>query len=202
LRFFSSFCACFGLVEKRQEKMGKDDISSGKDKVKSTDKEKKPKSGKKPKGMNSLNMGERTRSYYETTKGTLVQKLLRRWWYVISWPDSNTNIEIPANYELLDGYPGVYVKVRGTMADENPVGHLIDTRNKETCPNFVNFSRKSSRDLIQLLKSELENQLMELYKAEGKGNNLKLEKKIRNELKWAISVNAEKADKEASKYAF
>ena len=88
------------------------------------------------------------------------------------------------------------------MIDEHPVGHILDTRNKETCPNFVNFSRKSSTELIGLLKAALENQLQALYAAEGKGSNPKLEKKIRSEMKWVISVDATKSDKEASKYAF
>ena len=121
---------------------------------------------------------------------------------MIDWPDINTSIEIPPTYEVLDGYPGVYIKVRGSMADEHPVGHVLDTRNKDTCPNFVNFSRKPSSELIRLLKIALENQMQALHAAEGKGNNPKLEKKIRSEMKWVVSVDPTKSDKEASKYAF
>lgn len=30
---------------------------------------------------------ERTQQFYALEKGELVQKLLRRWWYAITWPD-------------------------------------------------------------------------------------------------------------------
>lgn len=100
-----------------------------------------------------------------------MQKLLRRWWYAITWPDPAcagnvsrrvpawlgrpislpashhdcnnkppslmTNNQPPRDYESLEGYPGLFVCVRGDQ-----IGHVLDRRNMADCPNFNNLSKK------------------------------------------------------------
>lgn len=38
--------------------------------------------------------GQRTQDFYMLDKGELVQKLLRRWWYAIQWPDSSCATQV------------------------------------------------------------------------------------------------------------
>jgi hypothetical protein len=71
---------------------------------------------KKPSAPTSRPKGEASNSslisdaYYLSAKGQLVQKLLVRWWYAISWPDAKaTTAPVPEGYEPLDGFPGVFV---------------------------------------------------------------------------------------------
>ena len=50
--------------------------------------------------------------FYETNKGFLAQKLLRRWWYSIEWPKQDELGAPPPGYEHLDGFRGVFVSTR------------------------------------------------------------------------------------------
>ena len=47
--------------------------------------------------------------YFGTKKGYLVQTLLVRWWYALTWPTEEDIGTPPIGYESLDGFPGVYV---------------------------------------------------------------------------------------------
>lgn len=47
--------------------------------------------------------------FYETDKGQMVQRLLCRWWYAITWPKPEDIGAPPAGYEALDGFPGVFI---------------------------------------------------------------------------------------------
>ena len=69
-----------------------------KKKDKEREREEKPSSGaaaassgstSKPKSSSSGKKGhaDRTQRFYALDKGELVQKLMRRWWYAITWPD-------------------------------------------------------------------------------------------------------------------
>ena len=126
-------------------------------------------------------------------KGQLIQKLLCRWWYAITWPDPAViPKEPPTNYDSLDGIPGVYVCTSG-----EDVGQIKDFRDKDTCPNFKNFASKPAEELQSLLIKALEAQKRILVTAEGQGTPT--EKDIDTELKWAKKLNPTKADKEAVK---
>ena len=77
------------------------------------------------------------------------------------------------------------------------VGEILDFRNKATCPNFINFLRKSSNELKDLLLKAIDGQLNELRSVEGEGTIV--EKDLKTLKKWAEKVNGDKADKEAVK---
>lgn len=47
--------------------------------------------------------------FYETDKGIMVQRLLCRWWYAITWPRPEDISAAPPGYENLDGFPGVFI---------------------------------------------------------------------------------------------
>ena len=129
----------------------------------------------------------------ECKKGLLIQRLLCRWWFGIAWPDPATlPDEPPLNYDALDGFPGVYVCTQG---DE--VGKIRDMRDMEECPNFKNFSKKTSAELQTLLINAIEKQKEELIKVDGKGSPT--EDELNTMLKWANKVNPSQADKEAAK---
>lgn len=127
----------------------------------------------------------------ECSKGQLIQRLLCRWWYAITWPD-NLPDDPPKHYDSLDGMPGVYVCTSG-----GDVGRIKDIRDKSKCPNFQNFAQKSSTELRDLLIIALKAQKEALVAAEGSGTDT--EKDINSILKWAEKLNPDKADKQAIK---
>ena len=49
---------------------------------------------------------------YESDKGKIVQAILVRWWYALSWPEPGSTSSAPPGHEALDGYPGVFVGTR------------------------------------------------------------------------------------------
>jgi hypothetical protein len=124
-------------------------------------------------------------------KGKLIQQLLCRWWYVITWPD-NVPDEPPKHHDSLDGMPGVFVCTSGSE-----VGRITDIRDKSKCPNFQNFAQKPSSELKDLLIRALKTQKEALIAVEGSGTDV--EKEINTLLKWTEKVNPDKADKEAIK---
>lgn len=124
-------------------------------------------------------------------KGQVIQELLCRWWYAISWP-TNVPEQPPKHYDSLDGMPGVFVCTFGTK-----VGHVMDTRDKTKCPNFCNFANKPCSELQELLIEALKKQKEALVAVEGPGTDT--ETKINTKLRWAEKLNADKADKEAIK---
>lgn len=89
------------------KKQGKPKMdSSATPSSKSTTSTKPPKGATKPADSSDLSAAY----YNDTLKGTLVQKLLVRWWYAISWPDEKAiSAPVPEGYEPLDGFPGVFV---------------------------------------------------------------------------------------------
>jgi len=131
--------------------------------------------------------------YSKCAKGKLIQAVLCRWWYAMTWPDPKS---IPKNppkhYDALDGFPGVYVCTSG---DE--VGKLLDYRDKSTSPNFNNFARKSSEDLRTLLFDAIKRQKEALINAEGEGTST--EEDLMKLMRWAQRLNTTKADREAAK---
>mmetsp|Transcript_4454 Transcript_4454/g.6150 ORF Transcript_4454/g.6150 Transcript_4454/m.6150 type:complete len:277 (+) Transcript_4454:142-972(+) len=125
--------------------------------------------------------------YKKSTKGEIVKRLLCRWWYAIEWPSPEDIITPPKGYEPLDGYPGVYVCVKG-----DKIGALLDNRNEQTCPNFSNLIQKDTEELKTLLIKALENQLAVLKEHEG--SNSTVEGIIKKEMTWANKVNVKKSD--------
>lgn len=110
------------------------------------------------------------------TKESLVQALLKRWWYAIDveWYKKGVNVDeelrrrslrsvevrnwkIESN--LLDGKKKC-VELLGTplvYVDCDEQSH--DLRNKENCPSYNNFMKKDKAELAKLLVKALENQL-------------------------------------------
>ncbi len=129
----------------------------------------------------------------ESIKGKLIQNLLCRWWYAITWPDpSCIPKEPPTDYDAMDGFPGVFICTQG-----EEVGTIKDFRDKENSPTFSNLVRKPSEELKELLINAINEQKRQLVEAEGSGTAT--EKELNTMLKWATKVNAKKADKEAEK---
>lgn len=82
-------------------------------------KEAKPKTEKKaakPAASQSTQratVGNASSEFYEgCDKGRLVQSLLIRWWYAITWPLPSDIGVPPAGYEALVGFPGVFVSTQ------------------------------------------------------------------------------------------
>lgn len=134
--------------------------------------------------------------FFETLKGQLIQKLLCRWWYAIKWPsEADLSKPVPAGYEQLEGFPGVYISTKG-----DDVGKIIDNRCAKTCPNYQNLKKKNSEELRDLLKKALEKQNEQLIEHEGPSSSYA--KSIAKELQWVNKLNPAKADKEAAKAGF
>jgi hypothetical protein len=157
----------------------------------------KPKPKKKPETPTATSSNGNCRSpsaaLYGTgcKKGMLIQRLLCRWWYAINWPVDIPQ-QPPKHYDSLDGMPGVFICTSGS-----DVGRIKDMRDKTNCPNFLNFARKSSEELKELLLTALKAQKEALVKAEGSGTST--EKEINDMIKWTEKVNPGAADKEAQK---
>lgn len=131
--------------------------------------------------------------YANSIKGKLIQNLLCRWWYAITWPEPESlPKEMPKNHDALDGFPGVYVATSGAS-----VGKIMDCRNHDTAPNFKNMALKSSEELKELLLTAVEKQRELLIDLEGKGTAT--EKDLTKLEKWTNKISAAKAEKEAEK---
>jgi len=127
-------------------------------------------------------------------KGLMIQKLLCRWWYAVTWPDpSALPNKPPKHYDPMEGFEGVYVCTSG-----DKVGHILDLRDREACPSFRNYAQKSSQELKELLLKALEEQKRQLIEAEGSGTAT--EKEINDDIKWLTKkVKPDEADAEAKK---
>eukprot|EP01035_Chromulina_nebulosa_P018073 gene18073-23721_t len=99
----------------------------------------------------------------------------------------------PPGYEALDGFQGVFVSTR-----MDTLGHILDLRNKQTCPCLSNLIKKSSLELKELCIRAIENQMKALKEAEGE--DCVLIYTLKAELADIKQINPEKADKEAEKF--
>lgn len=130
--------------------------------------------------------------YSKSLKGQLIQSVLCRWWYAYTWPDPmSIPSKNPSNCDYLDGFPGVYIHTSG-----HRVGKIIDYRDMSTCPNFINFTRKSSAELRELLLRAIQKQRIMMNLVEGEGSIWLNE--LNNIEKWANKLNDERVDREAS----
>jgi hypothetical protein len=126
-------------------------------------------------------------------KGMLIQRLLCRWWYAITWPNPKALPEQPpAHYDPLEGFPGVYVCTEG-----DDVGKIKDVRDQSASPSFLTFAKKSSEELQTLLVKAISAQRLQLIEAEGKATET--EKELNQMLKWCQKLKPATADKEAAK---
>lgn len=131
--------------------------------------------------------------YQKCEKGKLIQSALCRWWYAMEWPDpSCIPATPPPNHDSLEGFPGVYVCTKG-----DNVGKIIDYRNKDTCPNFVNFAKKPAVELQDFVLRAIRKQREDLIESEGSGTACERDLNILE--KWVKQLNPSKADKEAEK---
>jgi len=138
--------------------------------------------------------GSVSAEFYESTlKGALVQKLLVRWWYAWSWPLPEEIGKPPQGYEKLDGFPGVFVSTR-----TDSLGTILDLRDKTNCPSLKNMITKPSSELKELCRKAYENQIQQLIEAEGE--DVKLVRVLKRELKELMNIDAKKADAEGMRY--
>jgi len=154
---------------------------------------KKPVTPQKKKKTDTLFISASSELYSKSVKGKILQAVLCRWWYALTWPDPKCIPACPPdNYDALDGFPGVYICFYG-----DDVGKILDLREKKTCPNFDNFSRKGSEELRDILLKAIQNQRKALISIEGEGTDTETELNVLE--KWAKKINITKADKEANK---
>ena len=63
-----------------------------------------------PPVVHRMNVDNDFSEFYDNTqKGHILQTLLCRWWYAVSWPNKVNEPPVDSGYEPLDGYRGVYV---------------------------------------------------------------------------------------------
>ena len=130
--------------------------------------------------------------YAECDKGKLVQEVLVRWWYAISWPGQACQESPGPHYDSMKAFPGVFICVGG---DE--VGKILDKRDKSTCPNFTNMCKKSAKELKELAVKAIENQKIALEEAGEKG--CPDDENLDDVLKWVKGLQEGALDREATK---
>ena len=133
--------------------------------------------------------------YNNTEKGKLIQRLLVRWWYAIQWPDASALLSPPDGFEDLPGFEGIYVGTR-----EDNLGEILDKRDKNTAPTLMNMNKKNTEELKILCEKAYEEQIKSLVAAEGE--DTKLERVLRTELREVRAINAEKADRQSRGFSF
>ena len=138
-----------------------------------------------------LSVDPRKRKYkflVPTTKNELIKEVQKRWWYGMPmWPSPSENysdllsknnlrevtfdnfinepeiINGKQKVQKVEAYPGVYL---------NSKGKVIDLRDKETKPSFVNLKKKEIGELAKVLKNCLKNQIYALREAKEYEVNL------------------------------
>lgn len=142
--------------------------------------------------------------YYETQKGSLVQKLLVRWWHAYSWPQQGDwNVDdVPSGYEELDGFPGVFVSMNVTT-----LGKILDLRNNDMKPSLLRMSKKTASEVKELCITAYENQIKELAQSEGNtdstGNgDSSYMHELKRELHGVKKIDTDAAEREAKNFVF
>mmetsp|Transcript_9940 Transcript_9940/g.16650 ORF Transcript_9940/g.16650 Transcript_9940/m.16650 type:complete len:213 (+) Transcript_9940:58-696(+) len=133
--------------------------------------------------------------YLDSHKGLLVQRFLCRWWYAMKWPDMDSIGAPPAGYESLEGFPGVFIS---TKVDS--LGHILDLRDKETCPCLSNVCKWPSEQIKAMCIKAYDEQMKQLQAAEG--DECKLMRELKKELQEIRAVDPSSADRKASRYSF
>ena len=130
--------------------------------------------------------------YEQCEKGELVQEIMKRWWYGLTWPSPASLTNNLPDYEPVDTFPGVYIATTGPN-----IGHILDKRDKSTCPNFKNLAKKGVGELVTILKKCCAEQVAQMGDDEVEFGELK--KAVEKTAKWADKLNAPKVEKEAEK---
>ncbi|CDU17147.1 conserved protein, unknown function [Plasmodium yoelii] len=112
-----------------------------------------------------------------SSKEKLVAQLLTRWWYVLpDWPIPNydytnelenkklklVSIEEFEDHEDIDkhGFKKVYEISAFPGVFRDSLGTAYDLRDKETCPCYNNFIKKTDLELLQLICTAIKNQMI------------------------------------------
>lgn len=135
--------------------------------------------------------------YNDTQKGMMVQRLLVRWWYAFDWPMAGDWAEddVPAGYEQLDGFPGVFVSM-----NVSSLGRILDLRNNDMKPSLRHMSRKHAKEIQELCIRAYEGQIKALEVAEGEGAPLL--HTLRREMHQVKKYDADAAEREAKAFSF
>eukprot|EP00746_Dinoflagellata_sp_MGD_P002191 gnl/MRDRNA2_/MRDRNA2_104233_c0_seq1.p1 gnl/MRDRNA2_/MRDRNA2_104233_c0~~gnl/MRDRNA2_/MRDRNA2_104233_c0_seq1.p1 ORF type:complete len:900 (-),score=216.65 gnl/MRDRNA2_/MRDRNA2_104233_c0_seq1:174-2873(-) len=154
-----------------------------------------------------------SRGAYRSTKERLAADLACRWWYVLpDWPvhDEARYREELAKRKLRkidiqdwefepdfdkDGLKKVFElgQFKGCFRDS--AGKLYDLRNKEGCPSYNNFMKKSQSELCSLLVKAYENQATALSSSRWADESLEAELRSRQAVVQAFSREASQSEK-------
>ena len=128
-----------------------------------------------------------------TSKQELVERILVRWWYAMTWPSVFAPPPQPADEFLeMGGIRGVYVGVHG-----GSIGKVVDTRDKRGCPCFKSLVKKNATALQKTLIKALKEQAKQLEAAEGAGSSFL--RALKKELAYAEKLKPEKLEKKYAK---
>ncbi|KEG00939.1 hypothetical protein YYE_04385 [Plasmodium vinckei vinckei] len=147
-----------------------------------------------------------------STKEKLVAQLLTRWWYVLpDWPipyyDYTNELETKKlklvsleefeDHEDIDknGFKKVYEISAFPGVFRDSLGTAYDLRDKETCPCYNNFIKKSDLELLQLICTAIKNQMdclkNSVYNETYKKNILEKElNEVESKLRKVMDKNA------------
>jgi hypothetical protein len=134
-------------------------------------------------------------AFYETSRGMVLQQLLRRWWYVVDWPSAEAKaapVKDPECWEKMDGMPGVHLCWKG-----DDVGKVVDHRDHSVSPCFKNYYTKPTAELRDLVLKACAIQMAQLLEAEP--GNERFIRELKKVIADVTRVNPAKADVEAAK---
>jgi len=134
-------------------------------------------------------------AFYETSRGMVLQELLRRWWYVVDWPSAEakaTPVKDPECWEKMDGMPGVHLCWKG-----DDIGKVVDHRDHSVSPCFKNYYTKPTAELRDLVLKACAIQMAQLLEAEP--GNERFIRELKKVIADVTRVNPAKADVEAAK---
>ncbi|KJP89518.1 hypothetical protein AK88_00729 [Plasmodium fragile] len=117
-----------------------------------------------------------------TPKEKLVAQLLIRWWYVLpEWPTPDFNYEPELTKRKLrlvplevyedeedinkEGFRKVYEISAFPGVFRDATGTAYDLRDKESCPSYNNFMKKTELELLELICQAIKNQMESLKKS-------------------------------------
>ncbi|EUD67109.1 hypothetical protein C922_02693 [Plasmodium inui San Antonio 1] len=117
-----------------------------------------------------------------TPKEKLVAQLLIRWWYVLpNWPTPDFNYEPELTKRKLrlvpleeyedeedinkEGFRKVYEISAFPGVFRDATGKAYDLRDKESCPCYNNFIKKTELELLELICQAIKNQMESLKKS-------------------------------------
>ncbi|ANQ06816.1 Uncharacterized protein PCOAH_00010160 [Plasmodium coatneyi] len=134
-----------------------------------------------------------------TPKEKLVAQLLIRWWYVLpDWPTPDFNYEPELTRRKLrlvpleeyedeedinkEGFRKVYEISAFPGVFRDATGQAYDLRDKESCPCYNNFMKKTELELLELICQAIRNQIESLKKSiyDESGTEKTLERQLKD----------------------